>query len=333
MKEGKIPPELLKSLVFNNIRVRNSEVLLRPEIGEDCAAIDFGSHACVLSTDPITAAVKGAGALAIHISCNDVATSGLRPVGIMVTILAPPEATEEDIRVVMEEAGEAAAKLGVEIIGGHTEITSAVNRIVISTTALGKVLKDRIVRSSGAQAGDDVIMTKWAGLEGTSIIAADNEKQLLGRLTGEELEAAKAFIEHISVVEEGVTAGDFGANSMHDVTEGGILGAVWEIAESSNKGIEVYIDEIPVMPVTRKICDIYEIDPYRLISSGSMLITAKNGVALVALLRNKGIPAAIIGKITEQGRYIYQKGEKLSLAPPDVDELFKANGNKNLGTK
>jgi hydrogenase expression/formation protein HypE len=93
LKEGKIPPELLKSLVFNNIRVRNSEVLLRPEIGEDCAAIDFGSYACVLSTDPITAAVKGAGALAIHISCNDVATSGLRPVGIMVTILAPPEAT------------------------------------------------------------------------------------------------------------------------------------------------------------------------------------------------------------------------------------------------
>ncbi|MGE5678341.1 MAG: AIR synthase family protein [Pseudomonadota bacterium] len=333
MKEGKIPPELLKSLVFNNIRVRNSEVLLRPEIGEDCAAIDFGSYACVLSTDPITAAVKGAGALAIHISCNDVATSGLRPVGIMVTILAPPEVTEDDIRVVMEEAGEAAAKLGVEIIGGHTEITSAVNRIVISTTALGKVLKDKIVRSSGAQSGDDVIMTKWAGLEGTSIIAADNEKELLGKLSREELETAKAFIDHISVVEEGVTAGEYGANSMHDVTEGGILGAAWEIAESSDKGIEVFIDEIPVMPVTQKICDLYDIDPYRLISSGSMLITAKNGTGLVALLGSKGIPAAIIGRITEKGRFIYRKGEKLPLAPPDVDELFKAGANKNLGTK
>jgi len=324
MKEGKIPPELLRSLIFNNIKVKSKEILLRPEIGEDCAAIDFGSHACVLSTDPITGAVKGAGALAIHISCNDVATSGVRPVGIMVTILAPPEASEEDIRKVMEDAGEAAARLGVEIIGGHTEVTSAVNRIVISTTALGKVLKDRIVRSSGAQTGDDVLMTKWAGLEGTSIIAADKEKELVGRLSPEEIEAAKSFIEHVSVVEEGVAAGEFGASSMHDITEGGILGAAWEVAESSGKGIDIFIDDIPVREVTRKICSIFGIDLYRLISSGSMLITAKNGAELVRILERKGIPGAIIGRITEQGRNIISKGETLPLSPPDVDELFKA---------
>lgn len=325
MKEGKIPPELLKSLVFNNIKVRREEVILRPEIGEDCAAIDFGNHACVLSTDPITGAVKGAGALAIHISCNDVATSGVRPVGIMVTILAPPSAREEDIKRVMEEAGEAAAKLGVEIIGGHTEVTSAVNRIVISTTALGKVLKNRIVRSSGAEVGDDVIMTKWAGLEGTSIIAADKGEELADMLAAEELESAKAFIKDISVVEEGVAAGVFGASSMHDATEGGILGAAWEIAESSGKGIDIYIDDIPVREVTRKISNALGIDPYRLISSGSMLITAKNGAELVRILGDKGIPSAIIGSITRQGRNIIRNGEKLPLNPPDVDELFKAN--------
>ncbi len=323
MKEGKIPPELLKSLVFNNIKVKREEVILRPEIGEDCAAIDFGSYACVLSTDPITGASEGAGTLAIHISCNDVATSGVRPVGIMVTVLAPPSATEDDIRKVMEEAGEAAAALGVEIIGGHTEITSAVNRIVISTTALGKVQKERIVRSSGAQTGDDVIMTKWAGLEGTAIIAADREKELAGRLSPEEIKTAKAFIKHISVVEEGAAAGEFGASSMHDVTEGGILGAAWEIAESSGKGIDVYIDKIPVQEVTRRISEIYGIDPYRLISSGSMLITAKNGEELVRILEMKGIQAAIIGRITEQGRNIVRSGEVILLSPPDVDELFK----------
>lgn len=324
MKEGKLPPELLKSMIFNNIKVRNSDVILRPEIGEDCAAIDFGGYACVMSTDPITGAVAGAGALAIHISCNDVATCGLRPLGIMVTILAPTDAAEEDIRKVMEDAGEAAAGLGVEIIGGHTEVTSAVNRIVISTTAIGKVQKDRIVRSSGAQVGDDVIMTKWAGLEGTSIIASDNERELAGKLTPEELETARSFMEHISVVEEGVAAGEFGASSMHDVTEGGILGAAWEIAESSGKGIEIFLDNIPVREVTRKIGEIYGIDPYRLISSGSMLITAENGAGLVEILESKDIPASIIGKITGKGRYIVRNGEKLPLAPPDVDELFKA---------
>jgi hydrogenase expression/formation protein HypE len=324
MKEGKIPPELLKSLIFDNIKVRNEEVIMRPEIGEDCAAIDFGSHACVLSTDPITGAVKNAGALAIHISCNDVAANGVRPVGIMMTILAPPEAEEEDIRRVMEDAGEAALKLGVEIIGGHTEITSAVNRIVISTTALGKVLKDRIVRSSGAKAGDDVIMTKWAGLEGTSIIAADKGKELETALTPEEIEAAKSFIDNISVVEEGVAAGEFGASSMHDVTEGGILGAAWEIAECSGKGIEIYIEKIPVREVTKKICSFYGIDPYRLISSGSMLITASKGAELVEILESKGIPSAIIGRITERGRNIISNGKIFPLNPPGADEIYKA---------
>jgi hydrogenase maturation factor len=224
----------------------------------------------------------------------------------------------------MEEAGEAAAALGVEIIGGHTEITSAVNRIVISTTAVGKVLKDRIVKTSGAQIGDDVIMTKWAGLEGTAIIAADKEKQLEGRLSDEEIETAKSFVRHISVVEEGVTAGSFGATSMHDVTEGGILGAAWEVAESSLKGVDIFIEKIPVHEITRKLCKIFDIDPYRLISSGSMLITAKNGEELVRILEEKGIPAAIIGKITEQERSIIRNGERLPLDPPDVDELFKA---------
>lgn len=324
MKEGKIPPELLKSLVFNNIKVKSKEVIMRPEIGEDCAAIDFGSHACVLSTDPITGAEKGAGTLAVHISCNDVATCGVRPVGIMVTILAPVTATEEDIKRVMEEAGAAAAALGVEIIGGHTEITSAVNRMVISTTAVGKVLKNKLVRTSGANSGDDVIMTKWAGLEGTSILAADREQQLAGKLSQEEIDSAKALIKHISVVEEGVAAGEFGASSMHDVTEGGILGAAWEVAESSSRGIEIFVDKIPVLPVTRKLCDIFNLDPYRLISSGSLLITAQNGKELVNILRGKGIPAAIIGRITEKERNIIMNGKTLPLMPPDVDELFKA---------
>lgn len=323
MQEGKIPPELLRSIIFSNIKVRNDDVILRAEIGEDCAGIDFGSHACILSTDPITSAEKGAGALAIHISCNDIASSGVKPIGIMVTILAPLEATEEDIRRVMEEAGEAAAELGVEIIGGHTEVTSAVNRMVISTTAVGKAIKDRIIRSSGAQAGDDVIMTKWAGLEGTAIIAADKEKELAGRLSEEELQTAKDFINYISVVKEGITAAEFGVNSMHDVTEGGILGAVWEVAESSNTGIEIYMDRIAVHSVTEKICAIYGVDPYRLISSGSMIITAKNGEQLVRILEKCGIPASIIGRITEKGRHIIKNDKIMPLNPPDTDELLK----------
>ena len=323
MKEGKIPSELLRELVFNNIKVKHEDVILGPEIGEDCTAIEFGDYACVLSTDPITGAQKGAGALAVHISCNDVASSGVKPIALLITIMAPLSTTEEDIRIIMKDAGEAAASLNVEIAGGHTEITSAVNKVIISTTAIGKILKHKIVKTSGAQIGDDVVMTKYAGLEGTAILATDRELELREMLTVEELEKAKDLSSQISVVKEGVIAGELGVNSMHDVTEGGILGAAWEVAESSNTGVEIYLDNIPVLHETKRICDIFKLDPYRLISSGSMIITCSNGNKLLEQFRSAGIAATVIGKIIDKERVIIENGIKRELEPPGPDELFK----------
>lgn len=324
MKEGKIPSELLRELVFNNIKVKHEDVILRPEIGEDCTAIEFGDYACVLSTDPITGAQKDIGALAVHISCNDVASSGVRPLALLMTIMAPPTATEEDIRIIMKDAGEAAASLNVEIAGGHTEITSAVNKIIVSTTAIGKIIKHKLVKTSGAKIGDAVIMTKYAGLEGTAILAKDRELDLTGKLTKQQLDKAMSLSSQISVVKEGVLAGEFGVNSMHDVTEGGILGAAWEVAESSNTGVEVYLDSIPLLEETKKICDIFSINPYRLISSGSMIITCSNGNELVELFKASGIPSAIIGKIIEKEKVLIDNGIRKELDPPGPDELFKA---------
>jgi hydrogenase maturation factor len=324
MKEGKISSELLRELVFNNIKVKHEDVILRPEIGEDCTAIEFGDYACVLSTDPITGAEKGIGALAVHISCNDVASSGVKPLALLMTIMAPPSTTEEDIRTIMKDAGDAAAQLNVEIAGGHTEITSAVNKVIVSTTAIGKILKHKVVKTSGAQIGDDVVMTKFAGLEGTAILAKDRELELRDKLTLDQLQRAMDLSSQISVVKEGVLAGELGVNSMHDVTEGGILGAAWEVAESSNTGIEIYKESIPVLLETKKICDIYGLDPYRLISSGSMIITCSNGSELVKHFKNADIPAAVIGKIIEKNKYIIEDKIRKELDPPGPDELFKA---------
>ena len=324
MKEGKIPSELLRKLVFDNIRIKNDDILIRPEIGEDCAAIDFGDYACVLTTDPITGAQAGAGTLAVHISCNDIASAGVKPLAVMLTIMAPVGTKEEDISRVMKEASEAAYELDVDIIGGHTEITSAVNRMIISTTAVGKTLKSKLVTTAAAKAGDDVVMTKWAGLEGTSIIAADKKDKLTGVLNESELLEAQSLIKHISVVKEGILAAEFGVNSMHDITEGGLLGAAWEVAESSKLGIEIDIDAVPMKDVTEKICSHLGINPYRLISSGSLIITCKNGHGLVETMKAQGINAAVIGRVTESGVFTVDKdGNKKIIEPPDVDELFR----------
>lgn len=323
MKAGKLDWKDLKGIIDKNRSVERKDVRVRSGIGEDCSVINFGDKECVVSTDPITGADINSGKLAVHINCNDIASCGIEPVGILVTILLPEAASLEDINRLMGEISEEARKLNVEILGGHTEVTSAVNKIVISCTAIGKGDKGKAVSTSGAKEKDDIVVTKCLCLEGTSIIVNDYEDKLSGLLTEEEISEAKDYINQISVVKEGVLAGEFGVNSMHDITEGGILGALWEIAEASGVGFRVYQDKLPITEVTEKICSHYLINPLRLISSGSMLITTPRGEELVHVLGNKGIRACVVGEITRGGYKLIchdEKEEKIDA--PGRDELF-----------
>lgn len=327
MESGKVPNEILNKIVLSKINKFRDDVILRPGIGEDCAAIDFGKYACVLSTDPITAAANDVGQLSVHISCNDIASCGVEPLGLMVTILCPIGTTEAELEKVMEQICLTAAELNVEIIGGHTEVTPAVNRIVISTTCIGKALKNELVSSTGARPGDSVVMTKSAGLEGTAIIANDFEHKLVGIINVDEINLAKNYIKSISVVKEGVMAGKFGATSMHDITEGGLLGAAWEVAEASGAGIIINKDSIPVETITKSICKALDLDVLRLISSGCMFITCLDGEGLVKLLESNSIKATIIGTVTanRNERLLISKKEGTikDIEPPKADELYK----------
>ncbi|MEW9122827.1 MAG: AIR synthase family protein [Thermotaleaceae bacterium] len=325
MQVGKLDTETLKQMLGKSIRYHRPEVMVRPKIGEDCAVVDFGDYACVLSTDPITGASSEIGRLAVHIACNDVASNGVEPLGIMLTIMAPLGTTIEQIEAVMKEAGETAAGLQVEIIGGHTEITEAVNRMIISATAIGRQKKEAVVISQGAKVGDLILMTKTAGLEGTAILAHDREEQLREVLEGPLLEGAKKMLEAISVVPEGRIAGQIGVSSMHDVTEGGLLGAVWELCEASEVGAVLYEEEIPVAEETKKICEYFQIDPLRLISSGCMVMTVDKNKKdlLLKQLEEAKIKGTIIGEIIENGRFLVSKDRKIAIAPPESDELYK----------
>lgn len=321
MREGKLTNEQLKSLVLSKLRPK-ADVLLRSGVGEDCAAIDFGGTACVLSTDPVTGAVKNAGRLAVIVSCNDVASSGARPFAMLATVLIPPDKTAEDIEKAVDQIVREADRLGVDIIGGHTEITGAVDRIVISTTAIGRIESGRLVRSGGASPGDDLIMTGCAGIEGTYIIAAEHEDELSELLSEEDRAVIGSLENRLSVIEEGVTAAEAGASAMHDVTEGGVYGAVYELCEASGTGCELYAEKIPVLDVTRKICGRFGIDPMRLIGSGSMLIAAPDAKKIRRALSSKGIESRVIGRITDEGVYVVESGLRRPLPPPGPDELF-----------
>jgi hydrogenase expression/formation protein HypE len=325
LKIGKLDSKLLEDIVFENIKFKRKEVLQRPGIGADCAVVDFGQYECVMSTDPITAAIGQIGKLAIHISCNDIASNGIEPLGIMLAVMLPVGTTEDEVREMMKQAGETSAELGVEIIGGHTEITHAVNQPVIVSTAVGRGVASKEVGK--VKQGDLVFMTKTAGLEGTGIIACDYETGLAEKLTADEIAEAKSYLDMVSVVKEGVLAGKIGFSAMHDVTEGGVLGAIWELCYTAGLGANINKDEIPVSNVTKKICEIYKIDPLKLISSGCMLIIAdpKNKDKLMQEMKKQNIQVSLIGEVTSANDKIklVAGGTSTEILPPESDELYK----------
>ncbi len=325
MEIGKLANEVLEKIVISHIKAKRKEILVGAAIGKDSAVVDFGEEVCVMSTDPITGATKDIGRLAIHISCNDVATCGAEPLGVLLTILAPPETTEEDIEEIMKDASKAAEEINIEIMGGHTEITDGVNRIIISSTVIGKQKKDKLPNTKDIKVGDKVIVTKYIGIEGTSIIAKELFHKLKDTLGEEKLIEAQYLGKMISVVKEGTICGEIGVKYMHDITEGGVFGAVWEAANAVNMGVKIKENLIPVKTITKEICSSLNINAYRLISSGSMLIIADEEKALKINdeLTRHGIKSTIIGEVIETGILLERDGSLVEIEPPSSDELYK----------
>ncbi len=325
MKVGKVSETILKRSIFKQIRTRRDEVLLGAGVGEDCAAMRLEpGEIFVISTDPITGTVKDVGTLAIQVTINDLASSGAEPVGVMLTVLLPEAVTEEDIKKMMAQVEEACAKARIQVMGGHTEVTRAVNQPVISVTGVGKAREERLVSTAGARVGQDILVTKWIGIEGTSIIAKEKEEELLGRFSRSFVDTAKGFDQYLSVLPEAMLASDFGISAMHDVTEGGIYGALWELAEASGIGLEIDLKAIPIRQETVEICEYFGLNPYYLISSGCMLMAGDRGHDLVRELKKAGIPAAVIGKAVEgKAKRVMNGEEEAFLERPRADELYK----------
>jgi len=293
--------------------------------------VDFGSCNVVMSTDPITASVKDIGRLSIHISCNDIASNGVEPIGIMLAVMLPVGTTEEDIENMMEQAGKAAASMNVEIIGGHTEITPAVNAPVVVSTAIGRQVRGN-AEMEDIKPGDFIVMTKEAGIEGTGILACDYEDELAELLSPVEIAEAQSLLDKVSVVKEGVIAGGIGVTGMHDITEGGVLGAVWEMCRVGDVGAGIIEEDIPVLDITRKVAAHFGIDHLRLISSGCMIMIVRpeKKDLLINAVEAEGIRATCIGRIMEKdfGMQMLTGDEAVEIAPPASDEIYKVVGRK-----
>jgi len=324
MRIGKVTPAVLSQIVFSQLGKRRSDVLVHSALGEDSTVIDFGDSVVVLSTDPITGAARNQGWLGVHICCNDVAAMGAEPIGVLVTLLLDQQTTVDQAARIMADVDRAARELGIEVLGGHSEVTSAVTQPVVSFTAIGRASKSSYVTSAGARLGDALLMTKAAGLEGTAVLAADRATWLAPIVGIELLHRAAAFIDEISVVAEGIAAARAGATAMHDATEGGILGAVYELAAASRLGVDLETDLVPVRSETRAICQAFGIDPLRLVSSGALVIATGEVERVSSALTDLGIEVATIGRLTSGPRRTLTSAGERELAPPEGDELWVA---------
>ena len=325
MKTGKIPESVLKRSVLRQLHNRRDEVLLGAGVGEDCAALTLeADEVFVMSTDPITGTGKEMGSLAVITTANDLASSGAEPVGVMLTILLPEESEEALLKEIMRDAETTCEKFHMQILGGHTEVSAAVNRPVISVSGVGKVKKDAMIKTGGARPGMDIVVSKWIGIEGTVILAKERERELLGRYATTFIDRSKDLDAYISVLSEAAVAARSGVSAMHDITEGGIFGALWEMAEASGVGLEIDLKKIPVRQETIEICEFFGLNPYELISGGSMLMAAEDGNQLVHELEKAGIPAAVIGKaMAGNDRVLRNEEERRFLEPPKPDELYR----------
>jgi hydrogenase maturation factor len=324
MQTGKLAPEALRRLVLGRLGVRRPEVLVHAGLGEDAAAIAFGDDALVVTADPITGAARQAGWYAVQVNCNDLAAMGARPIGVVVTLLLAESSTEAEVAQIMADVDRAARELEIEVLGGHTEVAPGLRSPLIAMTALGRAPRGRVLASANARPGQDLVLTKAVGLEGTAILATDLEAKLRELLEPEAIARAQRFVEELSVVPEGLLAAELGAAALHDPTEGGLLGAVWELAEAAGCGYELELAAIPIRPETAAICAVFGADPLRLISSGALLAATDDGPELAGGLQAAGIEAAVIGRLTEEpGGWLTTLDGREAIGPVERDELWR----------
>lgn len=327
MRTGKVSENVLKRSVLRQIKYSRQEVLRGAGVGEDCALLSFscggGTLTCVQEGAPFFAEDTGWITRLIVKCANNLAAAGAAPAAVSLALLLPEETEEAQLKTLMQQAEAACAGLGIAIAGGQTTVTRAVRQpVAVVTGYAGASGADHSV--SAAAPGQDILVSKWIGLEGTSLLARRHRGALLERYPAWLAEEAAGFDHYLSLIPEAATAAKSGVCAMHDASEGGIFGALWELAEGAGVGLAIDMKKLPLRQETVEVCELCNVNPYELLSGGCLVMTAEDGPGLVAALEAEGIPAAIVGRTTGgKGRILQNGGEMRYLEKPAQDEIYK----------
>jgi hydrogenase expression/formation protein HypE len=285
----------------------------------------------VYKSDPITFATEEIGWYAVQVNANDIATTGAVPRWMLATILLPEgETTEAMVENIGQQIFSSCREIGVIVVGGHTEITSGLHRPILVCTLIGEVERQKLITPRGAQPGDKVLLSKGVAIEATALLAREFPDRLRPALSEAEINQARGFLYQpgISVLRDAQVATRSGrVTAMHDPTEGGLAGALWELAEASGHSLVIDTQAVPVLPISRRICDLLELDPLSSIASGALLLAAPNTEAarIILALEAEGIACAEIGYVENGPCAVWRRtlaGREI-LARPERDEIAK----------
>jgi hydrogenase expression/formation protein HypE len=306
---GKLPPDLLAE-VIGQAPVADHRVFLSAGVGLDCAVVAVGGRLLVFKSDPVTFATDEIGWYLVQVNANDLATTGAIPRWLLLTMLLPEGRTTPSlVRQWSAQVYDACRELHIDVIGGHTEVTHGLQRPILSGTLIGEMLLERgeelpgkLVTPRGMQPGDRLLLTKGVPIEATALLAREFPDRLRRVLTPAQLREAHDYLRQpgISVVRDAALAlGAGGVTAMHDPTEGGLIAALWELAEASGHALWFDPERVPVPPLAAQVCAAFQIDPLAAIASGALLLAANPAsvTAISKALTAAGIPSAEIGVV------------------------------------
>ena len=327
MRIGKITENALKRSVLKQIKTE-FKGKTSAAVGTDCAFSD--EKKTFQTVCPLTVSLEDAGFYAVVKAVNGIVSQGLRAEQVSVSILLPEDAQEPVIKKIVADAIEAARKCGVVYSGGHTEVTTAVTRPVVTATCSGVMREDEAAKAlltGKPKAGQELVITKWVALEGTAMLAGAKFSELTGKYPVPFIDDARDFKDFLDVAQEMEIAIKAGVSACHDLSNGGVFAGLWEFASRAGTGLKVDLKKIPLRQETVEICEFFEINPYQLLSGGALLMATDNGEKLVSALEEEGIPAAIIGTLEEgKDRILINSDETRFLDLPQADEIHKVLG-------
>lgn len=263
---------------------------------------------------------------AVHRGLNGLGERGVKPTEIQATILLPTTQDEPDFRQLIQSISETCKKQKVSLVEIKATVTPTVTRQIVNTTVVGKLddtLREEVGRGQFIE-GQDIVMTNWMGLEGTSIIASKGKMDLCSRFPTGFVEAGIDYKKYASVDSASRVANREGVRARYSLSDGGIVGGLWALASASDVGLEIYMKDIPVKQETVELCEYYDLNPYELASCGCLLLGSNNGIQLVHQLQKEGIQATVIGKTTSNNdRVLLNDGERRFIEPTKADQLYQ----------